>query len=216
MAQQFDPGMPQTHIPIPERETYYPAWGPNFSQHLQLVLRDGEGKSYTKPDGNPVRVEDVLAERRWAIDYETGSFLDARDFREAYTNWIMMVCTPQREVIPMRAVNPHFEPTLEPIPNVDDFVLHRAEGGRLDWGDQHARVFKPQQSIDPKLLGTIVSEAKAAGMREATEINDRQDREEAAAVAPPASERFPQESPPQRRGRGRPRKNPVPQTPAPE
>lgn len=103
----------QVDIPIPERETYVPAWGTRHSSESIQVTQNGEPCGFS--------VGDVLPERRWAIE-PSGELKGQLEFERDYLKWITNVCTPDRRVIPLASVNKNYAPALEHIPNVYDFV----------------------------------------------------------------------------------------------
>jgi hypothetical protein len=110
-------------IPIPERETYVPAFGAKHrDESLAVRGRNGKPLGFT--------VGDVLPERRFAIG-ENGQCLHERDFDALYLDWASRVCVPSGQIVAVASVNKYFDPKLEPIPNPEEFVNARVVNGKI-------------------------------------------------------------------------------------
>lgn len=121
MSMGFD--TPKTHIPIPEREVYIPAWGNEHTNPNLTVRQDGRSLGFT--------VGEMLPERRWAVGLD-GELMNQRDFEDNLKRWRSYACTRAGTVVAMGAVNKHFDPGLEGYPQVADFVdRHLDAHGKL-------------------------------------------------------------------------------------
>jgi hypothetical protein len=111
------------NIPIPERETYVPAFTPKHKNESAPVLsRKGEPLGFT--------IGEVLPERRFAIDTD-GRCLDEREFEPMYFKWVSLVCAPDGRIVSLASINKYFDPRLEPVPNPEDFVNARIVGEKI-------------------------------------------------------------------------------------
>ena len=146
---------------------YYPAWAPSFEGLEGLELKDTKGlvdDKFKRKDGTilngetkePVTLNDVAPERRWAVDFETGELHNQRDFQDMYLDWIRLESVDGQ----VRGLdNKYFDPTAEAIPSVADFVLVHPERQNVTWKRCNATDFKPprvtenNQAIDRLVEG---------------------------------------------------------------
>ena len=141
------------HIPYAAREMYYPGWAPDFTGLDDLEIKDAEGEPFIlgEPDGEgnpvPVTLKDVAPERRWAIDFDTGQLMGQRDFQDLFEAWIQFKCTKKGEIVAITETNKYFDPRLEPVPSVQEFVLRQPDGTQATWKKLRVQDFKPPSTI---------------------------------------------------------------------
>lgn len=110
-----DPTAPKSHVAVPERNSYYPEWGPKHENLSLPVLYQGALTGF--------HVGDILFEKRWAVDPESGEILSQGAFEPLFKRWNAMHCTSSGQIIPIAAVNRNFNPEFESCPGVREFVL---------------------------------------------------------------------------------------------
>ena len=124
---------------LPQYQAYVPDWSPIFDESAldREVKNRGIGLGFT--------VRQVLPERRWAIDPETGECMDQRDFEERYKLYISLTVSGG-SVVSVQKNNRYFDPSVAPIPGVSGFV-----GAALDWqGKEIAIGFDPDKPATVK------------------------------------------------------------------
>lgn len=151
------------NIPFPSRGMYYPAWAPSYEglEDLKIKSADGEPYYHGDPDeeGNkrPVTLSDVAPERRWAVDFDTGRILNQRDFSDMHLAWINYICKSDGRVVAMNAENKYFDPSIEPVPNAEEFVLRQPDGTQATWKKLRVGDFKPPaQKQNENLIAQLV------------------------------------------------------------
>jgi len=140
-----DPTAPRSHIPVPERKTYYPEWGAKHDNLNLPVLREGALTGF--------HVGDIIFEKRWAISPETGEILSQDEFTPLFQKWNSYACTAGGQIIPIAAVNKNFNPGFESVPEVRSWVMttidHDGRSVPVGWDSQKEVVAKgPRQLFD--------------------------------------------------------------------
>jgi len=105
MTQQEDPLLPQQHLYIPDRGTYIPSWckwRTNGWERAVDVTQDGKSLGF--------KVEQVLPERRWAIE-QSGELLSQIFFESEYKRYLSGFIVPAGVKL-----------DAEPIPCVERWV----------------------------------------------------------------------------------------------
>jgi hypothetical protein len=138
-----DPTAPRSHVPVPERNTYYPEWGPKHD-NLNLPVLDGGALT-------GFHVGEILFEKRWAISPDTGEILPQHAFEPMFKKWNSLACTSSGQIIPIAAVNRNFNPEFESCPEVRTWVMTTIdEDGRqvpVGWDHKQEDVAKGPRKL---------------------------------------------------------------------
>ena len=110
-----DSTAPRSHIPVPERKSYYPEWGQKHDNLSLPVLSGGVPTGF--------HVGDILFEKRWAISADSGEILDQAAFEPLFKRWNALACTTTGQIIPIASVNRNFNPEFESCPEARQFVM---------------------------------------------------------------------------------------------
>ena len=138
-----DPTAPRSHVPVPERNTYYPEWGVKHENLNLPVLDQGALTGF--------HIGDILFEKRWAISSETGEILSQSAFEPLFKKWNALACTSSGQIIPIAAVNRNFNPEFESCPEVRSWVMTTIdEDGRqvpVGWDAKQEEVAKAPRKL---------------------------------------------------------------------
>ena len=138
-----DPTAPRSHVPVPERSTYYPEWGPKHDNLNLPVLDQGALTGF--------HIGEILFEKRWAISPDTGEILLQNAFDPLYKKWNALACTRSGQIVPIAAVNRNFNPEFESVPEVRSWVMTTIdEDGRqvpVGWDSKREDVAKGPRKL---------------------------------------------------------------------
>lgn len=121
------------------RQAYKPEWqvDPSKSQMETPVTQDGKKLGF--------KIGQMLPERWWTVNVETGELISQRDFESLWEKYVSYhVPVGSREVVSIRRANEYFDEKLAPVPRVEIYASRA-----LDWQGKEISIgFDPDAKAD--------------------------------------------------------------------